>query len=45
MQPINMSSDTLCSLQKQDKFCKHKACEIHLGVKITFYLDNDGILK
>ena len=43
--PINMSSDTLCSLQKQDKFCKHKAHEIHLGVKNTFYLDNNGILK
>ena len=41
---INMSSDTLCSLQKQDKFWKHKAHKIHLGVKSTFYLDNDGIL-
>ena len=45
LQPINMSSDTLCSLQKQDKFCKHKAHKIHLGVKSTFYLDNDGTLK
>ena len=40
-----MSSDTLCSLQKQNKFCKHKACQIHLGVKSTFYLANDSILK
>ena len=45
LQPINISSDTLCSLQKQDKFCKHKACKIHLGVKSTFYLDNNGILE
>ena len=43
--PINMSSNTLCSLQKQDKFCKHKAHEIHLGVKSIFNLDNDDILK
>ena len=39
LQSINMSSDTIRSLQKQDKFCKHKAHNIH------FYLDNDGILK
>ena len=40
-----MSSNTLCSLQKQGKFCKHKVHEIHSGVKSTFYLDNDSILK
>ena len=45
LQPINLSSDALCSLQKQDTFCKHKVCKIHLGVKSTFYLENNGILK
>ena len=44
-QSLNMSSTTLQTLQKQDKFCKNKACELHLGNKSSFYLNHEGILK
>ena len=44
-QSLNMNSATLQTLQKQDKFCKNKACELHLGNKISFYLNHEGILK
>ena len=40
-----MSSATLWMLQKQDKFCKNKACELPLGDKSSFYLNHEGILK
>ena len=40
-----MISATLWMLQKQDKFCKNKACELHLGNKSSFYLNHEGILK
>ena len=40
-----MSSTTLQTLQKQDKFFKNKACELHLGDKSSFYLNHEGILK
>ena len=36
LQSLNMNSTTLQKLQEQDKFCKNKACEIHLGVKQQF---------
>ena len=45
LQSLNMSSATLCMLQKQDKFCKNKARELHLGHKSSFYLNHEGILK
>ena len=44
-QSLNMSSATLWMLQKQDKFCKTKACEMHLGDKSSFDLNHEGILK
>ena len=40
-----MSSATLWMLQKQDKFCKNKTCELHLGDKSSFYFNHEGILK
>ena len=45
LQPLNMNSTTLCTLQKQDKFCKNKVHELHAGTYSTFYLNNDSILK
>ena len=45
LQSLNMSSTTLCALQKQDKFCKNKVHELHAGIYSTFYLNNDIILK
>ena len=44
-QSLNMNSTTLCTLQKQDKFCKNKVCELHSGIDSSFYLNNDSILK
>ena len=40
-----MNSTTLCTLQKQDKFCKNKVCKLHSGVDSSFYLNTEGILK
>ena len=45
LQLLNMSSTTLCTLQKQDKFCKNKGCELHSDIESTLYLNNDSILK
>ena len=45
LQPLNMNSTTLCTLQKQDKFCKNKVCKLHAGIDSTFCLNNDSILK
>ena len=45
LQLININSTTLCTLQKQDKFCKNKVRELHSGIDSTFYLNNDSILK
>ena len=36
LQLLNMNSTTLCTLQKQDKFCKNKAHELHSGIDSTF---------
>ena len=44
-QSLNMSFTTFQMLQKQDKFCKNKAHELHLGDKSSFYLNHEGILK
>ena len=40
-----MNSTTLQTLQKQDKTCKNKAHELHLGVNSSFYFNTEGILK
>ena len=45
LQILNMNSTTLCTLQKQDKFCKNKVQELHSGIDSTFYLNTDSILK
>ena len=45
LQLLNMNSTTLCTLQKQEKFCKNKVCKLHAGIDGTFYLNNDSILK
>ena len=42
---LNMNSTTLQTLQKQDKFCKNKACKLHLGANSSFYLNTESILK
>ena len=44
-QSLNMNSTTLCTLQKQDMFCKNKACKLHSDVDSSFYLNTKGILK
>ena len=44
-QSLNMNSTTLHTLQKQDKFCKNKACELHAGINSSFYLNTNSILK
>ena len=44
-QSLNMNSTTLHTLQKQDRFCKNKACKLHSGVDSSFYLNTDSILK
>ena len=40
-----MNSTTLCTLLKQEKFCKNKVCKVHSGADSSFYLNNDSILK
>ena len=40
-----MNSITLCTLQKQDKFCKNKLHELNSGIDSSFYLNNNSILK
>ena len=45
LQSLNMNSTTLHTLQKQDKFCKNKACKLYSGVDSSFYLNTDSILK
>ena len=43
--PLNMNTIMLCNLQKQDKFCKNKVCELHANIDDRFYLNTDSILK
>ena len=45
LQSLNMNSTTLHILQKQDMFCKNKACELHSGINSSFYLNTNSILK
>ena len=42
---LNINTAMLQNLQKQDKFCKNKVCELHAGMKDNFYINNDGVLK
>ena len=44
-QLLNMYPTTLFTLQKQDKYCKNKACELHSGINSSFYLNTNSILK
>ena len=44
-QSLNMNSTTLCTLQKQDKFCKNNVCKYHSSIGSSFYLNDDSILK
>ena len=44
-QSLNINSTTLQKLQKQDKFCKTKAHELHLGTNSSFYLDTEEHIK
>ena len=44
-QLLNMNSTTLCTLQKQDRFCKNKVWELHSGIDSSIYLNTDSILK
>ena len=45
LQTLSVSNTTLRNLQKQDKFCKNRVCELHTNINDKFYLDNDNILK
>ena len=45
LQSLSMNSPTLCTLQKQDKFCKNKVHKLHSGIDSSFYLNTDSILK
>ena len=42
---LNMNTTTLQNLQKQDKFCKNKVCELHANIDDMFYLNTNSILK
>ena len=44
-QCFNMNSSTIQTLQKQDKFSKNIACELHLGTNSSFHLNTKGVLK
>ena len=44
-QLLDISTTTLMNLQKQDKFCNNRVCEIHTNIKDKFYLNNESILK
>ena len=38
LQSLNVNSATLQTLQKQDKFCKNKACKLHSDINSSFTL-------
>ena len=44
-QLLNFATKTLKSLQKQDRFCKRKVCELKTGTQDQFYLNSENILK
>ena len=44
-QLLNITSAMLQNLQKQDKFCTKKVCELHTGLKSHFYLNSENVLK
>ena len=45
LQLLIMNTIVLQNLQKQDKFCKNKVCELHVNIDDKVYLDTDSILK
>ena len=45
LQSLNMNSTTLCTLQKQDRFCKNKVHKLYSGIDSSFYLNTEGVLK
>ena len=42
---LNITTTMLQNLQKQQKFCKNKVHELHIGIKSNFYLNSENILK
>ena len=44
-QLLNVTTTMLQNLQKQDKFCRKKVCELLTGLKNHFYLYSKNILK
>ena len=44
-QLLNITTKTLRSLQKQDRFCGRKVHELQTGLEDQFYLNNENILK
>ena len=44
-QLLNVTTRMLQNLQKQDRFCRKKVCELHTGLKNQFYLNSENILK
>ena len=44
-QLLNISTTTLRNIQKQDKFCKNRVCELYANINDKFHLNNDSILK
>ena len=44
-QLLNVTVKMLQNLQKQDRFCRKKVCELHTGLQNQFYLNSENILK
>ena len=42
---LNITTKTLKSLQKQDRFCKRKVHKLKTGMQYKFYLNNENIFK
>ena len=44
-QLLNVTSKMIPNLQKQDRLCRKKVCELHTGLQNQFYLNSENILK
>ena len=44
-QLLNVTTKTLQNLQKQDRFCRKKVCELQTGLQNQFYLNSKNTLK
>ena len=44
-QLLNITTKMLQNLQKQDRFCRKKACELQTGLQNQFYLNSKNISK